>query len=188
MVALLLAIFAVACGRGGVTDACGHDVSNVRSSVWGIDVATGAIRWTASVPGAEGVVVEDDSHARALARWVDRDTIVAIADGEVVGSVAQRERAGVVLTSGALSWRDQAIAPSIEVDGLTLMTDVWSDPGADRPLHLWAEDASGRKVWSVTLSEDRRSISGVPRPLVMGGIAMVSLIIDPPSTEACVKG
>lgn len=187
VVVLALAVLVPgACSRRGTVNSCGHDVSDVRSTVSAVDVPTGEVRWTASVPAAEGIVVEDPTHARAVARWLDRDTVVDVATGEVVGSVGHGESVALDTATGGLRWRDQLVTPSVESGGLTLMTNVWSEPGEDRPLRFWAEDRSGATVWSVTLADDRRGLSGIPRPLVVGDVAMVSLIVDAPAE--CVKG
>lgn len=187
---MLAAMMATSCSRG-ISDGCGNDVSGVRSDVFGIDIATGEIRWTASVPAAEAIVVEDETHARAVSRWVKRDTIIDVTNGEVIGSTENSSRGGFVIdpkgSVGAFIWNDQTIPIAVDVGTTKIVTNSWGTPTSGEPLAIRAEDPSFTVLWTTVLADDIFS-AGHPRPVVFGESVVTSVIVDPPSTEGCIKG
>lgn len=161
-------------------DDCGHDLSALTTTVRAVDPATGAVRWTTSVPLVDHYLLRSEAgnpqlplQGRSVEVELDRAT------GEVVAYPPAG--AHEVLIDVANSWLsvDGEIQPDAPVvGGLTLSTGYGAVvDGAQR---LVATDAAGATVWQLDLSTGGTGGS-VSRPTVYGDAVIVTSSAPQPS-------
>jgi outer membrane protein assembly factor BamB len=166
-------------------DSCGNDISELTSTVWALDPATGAVVWQAEVPLDAGYLLraEDGSvlvplEGRSVDLQLDATT------GEVVGRPAAGvhevllDGSGVVTgVAGTLVVDGEQRPLRVEVGGTTL--EVTTAAGA---LALRSVDpASGAARWTSPLGD---ATTEQARPVVFGGLVVVAApTLTPPACE-----
>jgi hypothetical protein len=157
-------------------DSCGTDVSALRSTVWAVDPATGALRWSASVPLAAGYLLRGDG--RGVLVPLEGRSVDVLLD-PVTGAVLGYPPAGaheVLLDS-------TGVATGVEgmqvVDGEqqparlpagSLLIEV--DSGGGAVAARGVDAATQAVVWTSPLSEGAGG-EGASRPVLYGDAVVI---------------
>jgi outer membrane protein assembly factor BamB len=167
-----------------VTDACGNDLAELTSTVWGVDPAGGAVRWSTSVPLAEAYLVPDPSGDVRLS--LTRRGVEALVDPET-GDVVDLPAAGVhevlvdaanspVPGSATLIVDGERQPPAIEVEGASISTGRGST--GQTTVSLTAVDPStAAPLWSVELGA-ADEVAALSPPVLYGDTVVV--VVSPP--------
>ncbi|MCU0311698.1 MAG: hypothetical protein MUE36_12255 [Acidimicrobiales bacterium] len=162
-------------------DACGHDISGAQSRLVAVDAASGQVRWSTNVPlDAAYLMPVGGDRARVPAREpleLD-DTVVNVATGAIVGTVADSNDRLVIDASGETgpigtqSINGEVRPDVVEFGGLKIAADRVSTPD---DLHLIATSAQdGAVKWTTTLHEGN-DWGGVTRPLLVDSTVLISI-------------
>lgn len=167
-----------------VADGCGHDLSALTSTVTAVDAATGAVRWTATVPLAQAFLLSDPSGG-VLVPLERRsvDILLDVETGEVIGYPPAGVHEVLLDVTGAT---DSGVAgllvdgepqpATIEVDGVRLTTSAGETGQAT--VGLTATDAAtSTPAWRVELGA-ADAVGTVTRPVAFGGTVIV--VTSPP--------
>ncbi len=173
---------------GPVVDACGNDVGTLASTVWGVDPATGAVRWSTEVPLASAYLLRDESGdprvslvLRDVEAVLDTDTGAVVATPtagahEVLVDTTDATGSGV----GGLVVDGERQPAVIEVAGLRITTAAGET--GQTTLHLTATDATtAAPAWRVELGPADQ-VAAISPPVAFG--STVVLVTSPPQ-PAC---
>ena len=169
---------------GPVEDACGNDLSELRSTVWGVSAADGTVEWSTPVPLAEAYQVPDPSgDVRLVLVRRPVEALVDVGSGEVVELPDAGAHEVLVDTanspvggSATLIVDGERQPPTIEVDGTSISTGR-GRTGQDT-LSLTAVDVeTAAPVWTVELGPTD-AIGAVSPPVLHDGTVVV--VTSPP--------
>lgn len=164
-------------------DECGNDHAGRQSTVFGVDAATGVTRWQVRVPEDESFVLRDgDSRVRISTIAADHDTVLDTQTGVVLDRPSSSQP-GVTfdVATNTATVGDEVQPFVVSAAGLSIQTDfaVTKDD-----LHLHGDDPAGGEVWQATLAQP--GWGGVTRPLVFGGVVVISVKDPhPPNDHFC---
>jgi outer membrane protein assembly factor BamB len=161
-----------------VVDACGNDLGGLTSTVWGIDPATGEVRWRTEVPLAEAYVLRDPSGdprlslvLRPVEAVVDRDTGVLVETPPAGVHEVLVDPAEGSSGAGALLVDGERQPPTITVGSVQVSTAGGSTGQAT--VGLTGTDAtSAAPLWRVELG-DAAQVASVSPPVDVGGVVVV---------------
>lgn len=173
-------------------DACGNDLSALRSTVWAVDARTGEVRWSAELPLAEHYLLRAES-GNPLVPLQRRSVEVELdlATGAVVGyPPAGAHEVLEDVTTGVLHVDGEPQPDRPEVGGVIVEATV---PAPAEPVEgvgpaLVASDGSV-VVWSVDLWHRALAdgASQLSRPVAYGDtVVIVASASQPPLT--CLSG
>lgn len=152
-----------------VVDACGNDLSVLRTTVWAVDPATGAVRWTASVPLAAGYLLRgDDGGVLVPLERRSVDVLLDATTGAVVGyppaGVHEVLVDGTGVATGVVGMQvvDGEQQPA-QVAAAGLLVEVDTAGGAVAAQGL--DPATGAAVWTSPLSGGAQG-EGASRPVI----------------------
>jgi hypothetical protein len=157
-------------------DRCGNDVTELTSTVWAIDPASGSVRWQASVPAAAGYLLKlDDNTVRVPLQGRSVDVELSAADGTVLGyptagvhEVLVDSNGVVTGTAGALVVDGEPQPPQVEVAGVRVETTDAGGALAVRGL----DPATGAARWTSPLTGANQG-QGASPPVVYGELVVV---------------
>ena len=188
VVAVGLAASLVATGCGDeperVLDACGNDLTEIRSTVVAVDAATGATTWSTSVPLAEAYLLTDGDRPRVPLVLRTTDVVLDPATGEVVDHPAAGTHEVLVDPTGTITGSepgsmlvDGDVQPAtVTVGEVAVGTDLLAGTAGSVSL-VGTDPATGTVRWSVPLGR-RDELGAVGNPVVFGDDVVV--VASPP--------
>ncbi len=164
-------------------DTCGNDLSELTTTVRGVDPATGSVRWTTSVPLVDHYLLRSGSGNPQLPL---QGRSVEVELDPATGEVLSYPPAGAHEVLVDISRLELSVDGDVQPDapvvgGLTLSTGYGAM--VDGAQHLVATDATGAVVWQLDLSSGGNGGTGgsVSRPTVFGDVVVVTASPAQPS-------
>lgn len=173
-----------------VVDACGNDLSAVRSTVWGIDPATGAVRWITAVPLAAAYLLRDATGAVRVSLVLRSvEAVVDPASGAVIGYpgagvhevlVQVPAEADPPAAGSTLLVDGEAQPSTVVIGGLDVTTAAGST--GQTTVGVAATDAvTAAPVWRVDVGA-ADSLGSLSRPVAFGDTVVV---VSSPPRPSC---
>lgn len=162
-----------------VVDACGHDLSALTSTIFGVDPASGAVRWQATIPLAENYLLRSaDGDPQVSLELRSVEVVLDPDTGEIVDTPPAGAHEVLVDTTGATVTGvggllvDGGTQPAeITVDGRRLTTAAGET--GQTTVGLTAFDAgSGVAAWRVDLGA-ADEVGAVTAPVLFGDTVVV---------------
>jgi len=165
-----------------VVDSCGNDLGTLHSTVWAIDPATGAVRWTATVPLGAGYLLRSDDGA-VLVPLEKRsvDVLLDPATGAVVGYPPAGVHEVLVDSTGVatgvvgMQVVDGEQQPA-QVTAAGLLVEVAT--GGSAVAARGVDPATGTAAWTSPLSGGGRG-EGASRPVIYDDAVVIAAPAQP---------